>query len=89
MTAALPMNLTATPMTLVDLPVNKELDRTAMQQLVGGHSAGASSSTSYYTTKQTQSYGFLKRHRKVYHYTRVTTQKWHVNGRWGSWHIHF
>jgi hypothetical protein len=82
MTAALPMNL-------IDLPMNKELDRTAMQNLVGGHSSGYNVKTSYYTSKQTQSYGFLKRHRYVRHYTRVTTQKWHVNGRWGSWHIHF
>ncbi len=31
MTAAIPMNLTAKPMTLIDLPINKELDQAAMQ----------------------------------------------------------
>ncbi len=82
MSAALPLNL-------IDLPMNKALDQDAMQQLAGGHSAGTSVRYSYYTTKQTQSIGFLKRHRTKYHHTRVTTQKWHTYGRWGRWHVHF
>ncbi len=80
---------TALAINLTDLPMNKELDQDAMQQLAGGHSAGTSVRYSYYTTKQTQSIGFLKRHRTKYHHTRVTTQKWHTYGRWGSWHVHF
>ena len=82
MTAALPINL-------IDLTMSKELDQSAMQSLIGGHSSGTSVKTSYYTRKQTQAYGFYKRHRTVRHYTRVTVQKWHSTGRWGRWHIHF
>ncbi len=85
MTAAVPMKQ---PMTLIDLPINKELDQSAMQQLAGGHTAGTTVSYSYYTTIQTQSLGFLKRHRRKYHHTRVTTQRWHTYGRWGRWHFH-
>ena len=46
MTAALPINL-------IDLAMNKELDRTAMQNLVGGHSSGTSAKTSYYRAAMT------------------------------------
>ena len=94
MTAALPNNVIALPLNkakinLTDLPMNKELDQAALKNLVGGHGAGGSTRTTYYDTKQTQRYGFLKRHRKVRHYTRRTVQKWHAAGRWGRWHIHF
>ncbi len=85
MTAAVPMKQ---PMTLIDLPINKELDQSAMKQLAGGHTAGTTVSYSYYTTIQTQSIGFLKRHRRKYHHTRRTVQRWHTYGRWGRWHFH-
>ena len=82
MSAALPMNL-------IDLPMDTELDQAAMQNVAGGHSAGTSVKYSYYTTMQTQSIGFLKRHRRKYHHTRVTTRKWHSYGAWTRWHVHF
>ena len=90
MNAALPSNVVALPMNLTDLPMSKELDQEAMKQLAGGHRSSYSSKTyTLYTSTQTQSIGFLKRHRKVYHKRRITVRNYHTYGAWGGWHVHF